>query len=141
MSRDHAGELLAVLAVAHWNLDHRGIERINAPSWATAQLMKEPPVSAVSDLFDPIPNEPTVQHGTVAGAKDCRKMRGMPPGELCFSCANAVRTANRPHSASSSARGTTRAAETAKALEAHRRECAPLRAEVRAMIAAEKRSA
>lgn len=141
MKRDEAAELLAVLAVAHWNLDHRGSERINAPSWATAQLMKEPPVSAVSDLFDPTPNEPEIAHGTLEGAKVCRVSRGLPPGELCFSCAKAVHNANRPYSASSSARGTTKAAQVAKALEAHRRECAPLRAEVRAMIAAEKRSA
>lgn len=95
---------------------------------------KEPPVSKVSDLFDPHPLE--IEHGTLKGAKACRQL-----GELCFACARVVRAENRPHSASSSARGTTRAAETAKALEAHRRECAPLRAEVRAMIAAEKRSA
>lgn len=91
-------------------------------------------MSAVSDLFDPHPLE--IEHGTLKGAKACRNL-----GELCFACARVVRAENRPHSASSSARGTTKAATLAKALEAHRRECAPLRAEVRAMIAAEKRSA
>jgi len=132
MKRDEAAELLAVLAVAHWNLDHRGSERINAPSWATAQLMKEPPVSAVSDLFDPVPNEPEIAHGTLEGAKACRVSRGLPPGELCFSCAKAVHNANRPYSASSSARGTTRAAETAKALDAHRQARKRLQAELAA---------
>lgn len=125
MKRDHAAELLAVLAVAHWNLDHRGSERINAPSWATAQLMKEPPVSAVSDLFDPHPLE--IAHGTLKGAKACRDL-----GELCFACARVVRAENRPHSASSSARGTTKAAETAKALEAHRRARKKLQADLAA---------
>lgn len=138
MKRDEAAELLAVLAVAHWNLDHRGSERINAPSWATAQLMKETPVSAVSDLFDPAPNEPEIAHGTLEGAKVCRVSRGLPPGELCFSCAKAVSNANRPYAASSSARGTTKAAETAKALDAHRR----ARKQLQAELAAEaKRSA
>ena len=90
---------------------------------------KEPPVSAVSDLFDPTPEE--IKHGTLKGAKACRKL-----GELCFACARVVRAENRPHSASSSARGTTRAAETAKALEAHRIARKRLQAELAAEAAA-----
>lgn len=125
MKRDEAAELLAVLAVAHWNLDRRGSERINAPSFATAQLMKETPVSAVSDLFDTPPID--IEHGTLEGAKECRK-----GGELCFACARAVSASNRPHSASSAARGTTKAAETAKALEAHRRARKALQAQLAA---------
>ena len=86
-------------------------------------------VGAVSDLFDPTPEE--IKHGTLKGAKACRKL-----GELCFACARVVRAENRPHSASSSARGTTRAAETAKALEAHRIARKRLQAELAAEAAA-----
>ena len=125
MKRDEAAELLAVLAVAHYNLDHRGSERINAPSFTTAQLMKETPVSAVSDLFDPHP--PEIVHGTLSGAKACRQL-----GELCFACVRVVFASNRPHSASSAARGTTKAAETAKALDAHRRARKALQAQLAA---------
>jgi len=128
MKRDEAAELLAVLAVAHYNLDHRGSERINAPSFATAQLMKESPVSAVSDMFDPHPLE--IVHGTLSGAKACRQL-----GELCFACARVVSASNRPHSASSAARGTTKAAETAKALDAHRQARKRLQAELAAEAA------
>lgn len=114
MKRDEAAELLAVLAVAHYNLDHRGSERVNAPSWATAELMKEKPMSAVSDLFDPMPDE--IAHGTLKGAEKCRSL-----GELCFACRRAVHVAAASDSRHSAApRGTSKAAETAKALEAHR---------------------
>ena len=68
---------------------------------------------------------------TLKGAKACRKL-----GELCFACARVVRAENRPHSASSSARGTTKAAETAKALEAHRIARKRLQAELAAETAA-----
>ena len=91
---------------------------------------KETPVSAVSDLFDPPPLE--IVHGTLSGAKACRQL-----GELCFACARVVSASNRPHSASSAARGTTKAAETAKALEAHRL----ARRRLQAQLAAEAASA
>lgn len=129
--RSAADDLVELLERAHRYLDARGVARSCVPSYATAQLMKETPVSAVSDLFDPHPDE--IEHGTLKGAKACRSL-----GELCFACDRVVRAANRPHSASSSARGTTKAAETAKALDAHRR----ARKQLQAELAAEaKRSA
>lgn len=103
----------------------------------------------VTDDGDPIGKAECGTHGGVAR----HSREGEPPCAECMAfkakynrghydpdTRKAARTAKseRPEAV---ARGTTKAAEQAKALEAHRRECAPLRAEVRAMIAAEKRSA
>lgn len=87
---------------------------------------KETPVSAVSDLFDPMPDE--IKHGTLEGAKECRK-----GGELCFACRRVVHVAAAQSTRHSAApRGTSKAAETAKALDAHRQARKRLQAELAA---------
>lgn len=87
---------------------------------------KEPPVSAVSDLFDTPPIE--IKHGTLDGAKECRK-----GGELCFACRRVVHVAAAQSTRHSAApRGTSQAAEMAKALDAHRQARKRLQAELAA---------
>ena len=83
-------------------------------------------MSAASDLFDPMPDE--IKHGTLDGAKECRK-----GGELCFACRRVVHVAAAQSTRHSAApRGTSQAAEMAKALDAHRQARKRLQAELAA---------
>jgi len=131
--------LLQIVERAHRYMDAHGYpKRACPPSFATAQLMKEPTVSVVTDLFDK-PDRPRAECGTLGGAK--RHYREGTP--TCAACRKAWAEYNadrRLDERKAKQQTLLDQREQAKALDAHRLERARLQAsltpEERARLAA-----
>lgn len=146
--------LLQIVERAHRYMDAHGYpERACPPSFATAELMKEPTVSVVTDLFDKpdrltADGEPYgITHGSLGGVTRHTRAKE----SLCAECAAFNRKDWHQRRAEAEADPTPRRApigaalglstqDAAKALDAHRMERARLRAtltpEERARLAA-----